>query len=171
VREIGCCNFSGQQIQEAADTSAARKLRAFASAQNRLNLLRQEAMDEVVPACEKNGLGFLPFFPLASGLLTGKYRRGEPPPAGSRMAENVSPELAKKALSDKTLAKVEALEKFAAERGRSVLELAVAWLAAQPRVSSVIAGASRPEQVLANAKGLSWKLDAGEAAKAAALAR
>jgi len=169
VREIGCCNFTAAQIDEAGAAGTRRALRRFASAQNRLNLLRQEALDAVVPACATHSMGFLPYFPLASGLLTGKYRPGDAPPAGSRMAENVSPDLAKKALSEKTLARVAALEEFATARGHSVLELAVAWLIAQPAVASVIAGATRPEQVAQNVRAAAWTLSAEEAAQAGQL--
>lgn len=171
VLEIGCCNFSASQINEAAATGTRRALRRFSSAQNRLNLLRQEALADVVPACATHAMGFLPYFPLASGLLSGKYRRGEAPPPGSRMAENVAPEQAKKALSDRTLAKIEALEGFASARGHAVLELAIAWLVAQPSVASVIAGATRPGQVVANAKAAAWTLTPAEVAEAAAIAR
>jgi aryl-alcohol dehydrogenase-like predicted oxidoreductase len=171
VREFGCCNFSGAQIDEAAAAAGRGGLRRFASAQNRLSLLRQEALDDVVPACERYAMRLLPYFPLASGLLTGKYRRGEPPPRGTRFAENVPPEAAKKILSEQALAKVDALEQFARARGRGVLDLAIAWLVAQPEVGSVIAGATRPEQVAANARAAEWRLSPAEAAEAARLGR
>ena len=171
VREIGCANFSAAQIDEAASTAAAKKLHSFVSVQNRLSLLRQEALPEVIPACARHGMSFLPFFPLASGLLTGKYRRGVTPSADTRLGgTNVTDAARAKILSDKTLTKVEALESFAKQRGHDVLELAFAWLLAQPQVASVIAGATKPEQVIANVTAGGWKLTADEARQAGQLA-
>jgi aryl-alcohol dehydrogenase-like predicted oxidoreductase len=118
--------------------------------QNNYSLLERDIESEVTPACERFGLGILPYFPLASGLLTGKYRRGEPPAAGTRLAAR--PE----ALTDRVFDVVEKLEKYAAERGRSVLDVAIGGLAAQPAVASVIAGATKPEQVRANVAAGSW---------------
>ncbi|MBV9995898.1 MAG: aldo/keto reductase [Caulobacteraceae bacterium] len=171
VREIGCCNLSGAEIDEAARICAEAGLRPFVSAQNRLNLLRQEALDDVAPACERHRMGLLPYFPLAAGVLTGKYRRGEPPPADSRMGRgDVAAERAQKILT-RAFGPVEALEAFARARGHTVAELAVAWLAAQPTVASVIAGATRPQQVEANVRAAAWRLTAEEAAQAAKVAR
>ena len=171
VREIGCANFSVAQIDAAATAAKEKKLHPFASVQNRLSLLRQGALADVLPACTQHGTSFLPYFPLASGLLTGKYRRGMTPPADTRLGgTNVTDEVRAKILSDKSFARVEALESFAKQRGHGVLDLAFAWLLAQPAVASVIAGATRPEQVIANARAGAWKLTAAEATEAGRLA-
>ena len=169
VREIGCCNLDGPQIDAAMASARTRRTKAFASAQNRLNLLRQESLIDVVPACERHGLRLLPFFPLASGMLTGKYRRGEAAPPGSRLRENVAPEIARRMLSDAAFDRIEALEAYARDHGHALNELAVAWLAAQPSVASVICGATRPEQVIENTKGAHWRLTSDQAAAATAL--
>jgi aryl-alcohol dehydrogenase-like predicted oxidoreductase len=171
VREIGCCNLSGADLDEAARICAAAGLRPLVSAQNRLNLVRQEALEDVVPACLRHGMAFLPYFPLAAGVLTGKYRKGEPPAPGTRLGSNVTPEVAKRVLSDKALDRVERLQAFAQARGHTVAELAIAWLLVQPALASVIAGATRPEQVEANVRAAAWRLTAEEAAAAAAVTR
>jgi aryl-alcohol dehydrogenase-like predicted oxidoreductase len=116
-------------------------------------LLERAVEKEVVPACERFGLGLIPFFPLASGVLTGKYRRGQSPPEGTRLAASPN---AGRLLTDRNFDIVEALERFAAERQLSLLEVAIGGLAAQPSVVSVIAGATRPEQVQANAAAAAW---------------
>jgi len=154
VRYIGNSNFTGWQIAD-ADWTAAGATR-FVSAQNLYSLLERKAEFEVLPACEHFGLGFLPFFPLASGLLSGKYRRGEAPPEGTRLAAWGSRGAA--AMSDKNFDKVETLEAWAAERGHTILELAFAWLLGHDVVSSVIAGATTPEQVKTNAATAAWAL-------------
>src|SRR5690606_35580861 len=120
---------------------------------------------DVLPAVRAKGLGFLPYFPLASGLLTGKYRRGEPPPEGSRLANRhfAAP------LTDDNLALVERLQAYAEERGRTLLELAFSWLLAQPGLASVIAGATKPAQVMANVEAADWALSAAEMAEVAAI--
>jgi aryl-alcohol dehydrogenase-like predicted oxidoreductase len=171
VREIGCCNLSGAQIDAAMTAAQSLGVRPFASAQNRLNLLRQESLSDVVPACERHGLRLLPFFPLASGLLTGKYRRGQPPAAGSRLHDNVAPEVAARMLSSAAFDRLEALEAYAHAQGHSLAELAVAWLAAQPVIASVICGATRPAQVMDNVKGADWRLSSRQVAEVAALGR
>lgn len=155
VLEIGNSNFSGAQIEEAEGVSRARGLARFVSAQNHYNLLAREPEGDVLPACEAHGLGFLPYFPLASGLLTGKYRRGEPAPDGTRLA-TVPAERAERILSERNFDVVERLEAIARERGRTTLDVAIGWLAARPLVASVIAGATRPEQVRANAAAGAW---------------
>jgi aryl-alcohol dehydrogenase-like predicted oxidoreductase len=155
VLEIGCSNFTGAQIDEAMEVSSSRGLARLASAQNYYNLLHRAPEDDVVPACERHGLGLLPYFPLANGLLTGKYRRGEPPPADARLARLPS-EQTSAFLTDRNFEIVEKLEKLTAERGHTLLELAVSWLASRPAVASVIAGATKPEQVRANASAASW---------------
>jgi aryl-alcohol dehydrogenase-like predicted oxidoreductase len=154
VRYVGNSNFSGWQIAD-ADWTASGGTR-FVSAQNQFSLLERRVEHEVLPACEHFGLGFLPFFPLGSGLLSGKYKRGEKPPEGTRLAAWGSRGAA--ALSDKNFDKVEALTGWAEERGHTILELAFAWLLGHPVVSSVIAGATSPEQVNANAATAAWAL-------------
>jgi aryl-alcohol dehydrogenase-like predicted oxidoreductase len=155
VREIGNSNFSGAQIDEAAEIAAEHGWAAFVSAQNYLNLLERGPLTDVVPACQRHGLGQLPYFPLASGLLTGKYRRGEPPPDGTRMAGGSHWQ---SFLSDKNFDAVERLTAFAASRDHAILDLAFAWLLAQPTLASVIAGATKPEQVAANVAAAEWQL-------------
>ena len=154
VRYVGNSNFTGWQIADADWTSSGAT--RFISAQNQFSLLERKVEHEVLPACEHFGLGFLPFFPLGSGLLSGKYRRGEAPPKGTRLAAWGSRGAA--ALSDKNFDKVEALAGWAEERGHTLLELAFAWLLGHPVVSSVIAGATSPAQVAANAATAAWEL-------------
>jgi aryl-alcohol dehydrogenase-like predicted oxidoreductase len=155
VRYVGSSNFSGWQIAD-ADWAATRHDRErFVSAQNHYSLLERGAEAEVIPACEHYGIGQLPYFPLANGVLTGKYRRGEPLPAGSRLGGNAT--RAEQLLTEETYDRVEGLEKLAAERGVSLLHVAIGGLAAQPAVASVIAGATRAEQVHANADAGLWE--------------
>ena len=158
VRYIGCSNFSGWQIADAHWTAARDRANPFVSAQNLMSLLERDVLREVIPACDHFGLGMLPYFPLASGLLTGKYRRGESPPEGTRLG---APRAAR-ALSERNFDRVEALAAFAEERGRSLLELAFGWLLSTPAVSSVIAGATSPEQVRANVAASTMRLDDAE---------
>jgi aryl-alcohol dehydrogenase-like predicted oxidoreductase len=165
VRYIGNSNFAGWQIAD-ADWTAAGATR-FVSAQNQFSLLDRKVEFEVLPACEHFGLGFLPFFPLASGLLSGKYQRGEAPPEGTRLAAWGA--RGQQALSDKNFDKVEKLETWASERGHTILELAFAWLLGHPVVSSVIAGATSPEQVKANAATADWELTPEEVKEVADL--
>lgn len=154
VRYLGNSNYTGWQIAD-ADWTAAGQSR-FVSAQNLYSLLERDVEREVLPACEHFGLGFLPFFPLASGLLSGKYRRGEPPPEGTRLqAWGARGEAA---MTDANFDRVEALEAWAKERGHTILELAFAWLLGHEVVSSVIAGATTPEQVKTNAATAAWRL-------------
>jgi aryl-alcohol dehydrogenase-like predicted oxidoreductase len=162
VRAVGCSNLSGAQIAEATTKSQERKIVNFVTAQNEWSLLKRDAERDVIPACDKYGLGQLPFFPLASGMLTGKYRRGEEFAAGTRLA-TISH--FKGLASDANFTKIEALQAFAKKRGHTILELAVSWLASHPCVSSVIAGATTPEQVRANAAAANWKLSAEELAE------
>jgi aryl-alcohol dehydrogenase-like predicted oxidoreductase len=157
VREIGNSNFSGAQIDEAESVSQRMGLARFVSAQNHFNLLHREPLQDVVPACVQHGLGVLPYFPLASGLLTGKYRRGEPAPVGTRLSQ-LPEERASRVMSERNFDQVERLSAFADERGHTILELAFAWLAAQPAMSSIIAGATTPEQVAANVAAVDWRL-------------
>jgi aryl-alcohol dehydrogenase-like predicted oxidoreductase len=163
VRYIGSSNFSGWQIAEAAHVARARGCASFVSAQNHWSLLDRGAEREVVPAALHYGIGVLPYFPLAHGLLTGKVRRGQEPPAGTRLAEQshlITPE---------RLDRVEALTAWAEKHGRSVLDVAVGALAALPGCGSVIAGATRPEQVRANAAAGDWEPTAEELAEITAL--
>ena len=155
VREIGCSNFSVEQIREAA---GAAKGARFVSVQNEFSLFHREPEKGVLQECEKEGMAFLPYFPLANGLLTGKYRIGKKPPEGSRAAEGFGP----KVFTKRNLEIVEALIKFAEARSHSVLELAFGWLLSHKPVASVIAGASRPEQVRANANSTSWQLSSDD---------
>jgi aryl-alcohol dehydrogenase-like predicted oxidoreductase len=153
VREIGSSNFSGWQIADADWTSRTKSLARFVSAQNRYSVLDRDAEHEVIPACVHFGQAMIPYSPLANGLLTGKYRRGEPPPAGARLSE----ERLRPYLSDERFDVVEALGAFASERGVSILDVAIGGLAAMPAVASVIAGATSSDQVYANARAGSWR--------------
>jgi aryl-alcohol dehydrogenase-like predicted oxidoreductase len=152
VRYLGNSNFIGWQIADADWTARAGGLTPFVSAQNEYSWLKRGVETEVLPACERFGLGMLPFFPLASGLLTGKYVRGAEAPAGSRLSE---PRVAHR-LAAAPWDTIEAIESYAKARGISMLSVAVGGLAAQPAVASVIAGATRPEQVAANVAAALW---------------
>ena len=169
VLYIGNSNYAGWQIADADWTARGAHFARFVSAQNNYSLLERHVAHEVLPACERFGLGFLPFFPLASGLLTGKYRRGEPPPEGTRLAA-MGPRAAQ-AMNDRSFDRVEALEAWARDRDHTILELAFAWLLGQPVVSSVIAGATAPEQVAANAATADWRLTSEEVAEVTALVK
>jgi aryl-alcohol dehydrogenase-like predicted oxidoreductase len=166
VREIGCSNFSAPQLREAEEAAAGGA--RFVSVQNQWNLLQREDEAETVPEVERLGIGYLPYYPLASGMLSGKYARGEEAPAGTRLVH--FGERGGGILSDRNFDVVDAATAWAAERGHSVLELALAWLAAKPVVASVIAGATRPEQVRANAAAADWVLTPDEVAEVDALA-
>ncbi|HEX9991287.1 MAG TPA: aldo/keto reductase [Acidimicrobiales bacterium] len=157
VRVIGHSNFSAEQVDEAAAAAVREAVTPFASAQNHYNLLARAIERDVIPACQRHGLAMLPYFPLASGLLTGKYRRGEEAPDGTRVA-TMDPSRAERLLSDRHFDVVERLEELATSRERTLLELAMSWLAAQPTVASVIAGATRPEQVRDNVAAVGWHL-------------
>jgi aryl-alcohol dehydrogenase-like predicted oxidoreductase len=153
VRYIGSSNFSGWQVADAEWTARTRGYERFISAQNEYNLLDRGVERDLVPALEQYGVGLVPFFPLASGLLTGKYRRGEPAPAGSRLQA-----WGREAdLNDSTFDVVEGLTAFAEERKLSLLDVAIGGLLAQPAVSSVIAGATSREQVRANVAAAAWQ--------------
>jgi aryl-alcohol dehydrogenase-like predicted oxidoreductase len=167
VRYVGCCNFSAVQVTEAAWTAKTGKLTPFISAQNRHNVLEARMSQDLADACEKHGLGFLPFYPLAAGLLTGKYKLGEPPAPGTRLS--TPNRFYDGLLSDKNLTNVAKLTAFAKERDRSILELGIGWLASQKIVSSVICGATKPEQVEANAKASTWRMTPDEMKKIDAL--
>jgi aryl-alcohol dehydrogenase-like predicted oxidoreductase len=158
VRQIGCSNHSEAQIEGALSTSRERDLARFVSVQNEYSLLHREPeKNGVIEACQRNGLALLPYFPLASGMLTGKYTRGKEAPAGSRLA-GMSASRADRFANARNFDRVERLEAFVKERGHTILELAISWLVAQPVVASVIAGATSPEQVQANAEAAKWQL-------------
>jgi aryl-alcohol dehydrogenase-like predicted oxidoreductase len=163
VREIGCSNFSSIQL-DAAD-EAARGRSRFVSVQNEYSLLHREPEKEVLGTCERLELAFIPYFPLASGLLTGKYRLGQPPPKG-RLTTIAS--LSEK-LNDDALSVVESLIAFAERHGHSILELAFAWLLAKPAVTSVIAGAMSAEQLHQNVRAAEWKMSDDQVAEVDAL--
>jgi aryl-alcohol dehydrogenase-like predicted oxidoreductase len=158
VREIGASNFTVEMIDEAEAASRDHGFARFVSVQNEYSLLRRlPEQGGVLDACVRHRIAFLPYFPLASGLLTGKYRRDEPPPEGTRFA-NMPSERQQQSFTEKNFNRVEALEAWASERGHSLLELAISWLLARPAVASVIAGATKPAQVTANAAAAGWAL-------------
>ena len=168
VRYLGNSNFTGWQIADADWIARNEHMNRFVSAQNNYSLLERKVEFEVTPACERFGLGVLPFFPLASGLLTGKYRRGKAPPEGTRLAAWGA--RGASALNDKNFDRLEALSAYAEARDHDLLDLAFAWLLGHGAVSSVIAGATKPEQVKANAGAASWKLTPEEVTEVAGLA-
>ncbi|MGA1195888.1 MAG: aldo/keto reductase [Candidatus Latescibacterota bacterium] len=157
VRYIGCSNYQSWQVCEAIWTSRTKNFVPFSTVQPHYNMLNREIEKELVPFCKTYGVGILPYFPLANGFFTGKYKRGETAPEGSRLSEND-----RGMFTDKNFDILEGLEKFAQEREHTVLDLAFAWLLANPCVSSVIAGATKPEQITANAKTSGWQLTAEE---------
>ncbi len=157
IVEFGCSNFSEAMLSE-AEAARAPGAPGFVSVQNQYSILHRDPEDDVLDYAARNTIAFLPYYPLASGLLSGKYRAGEPPPAGTRLA--AMGDAAAEALSEDRLAKVAALEALAAAAGHSVVELAVAWLLSKPAVASVIAGATRPEQITANVAADGWELSA-----------
>jgi aryl-alcohol dehydrogenase-like predicted oxidoreductase len=169
VRYIGNSNFSAWQTVDAHWISRSRGLASYVSAQNQYNLLDRRIERELVPACREFGVGILPYFPLASGFLTGKYRRGAELPKGARLS--LVQRMAQQTLTDENFATLERLEKFASSHEHTMLELAVGWLASQPQVSSVISGATSPDQVTQNVKAGNWKLSAGELAEVDKLTR
>jgi aryl-alcohol dehydrogenase-like predicted oxidoreductase len=160
VRYLGHSNFAAWRAADAAWIARTRGLAPFVSAQNHYNLLRREVEADLVPACQRFGVGVLPYFPLASGLLTGKYRRGATAPEGTRL----SGERFASRLEQAPWDTIEALERYADERGLSMLDVAIGGLAAQPAVASVIAGATRPEQVRANVAAGAWQPSATDLA-------
>ena len=160
VRHIGSSNFSAQQIEEADRVARERGLTRFVSAQNHYSLVEREVEDEILPTCERLGIGMLPFFPLASGLLTGKYTRGETATEGR---------LAGREIPEERWDRLERLRRFADERGISLLEVAIGGLAAMPAVASAIAGATKPDQVRANVKAGEWEPSAEDLAALEAL--
>jgi aryl-alcohol dehydrogenase-like predicted oxidoreductase len=158
VRAIGCSNFSAQELREAERVARDAGLTAFVTVQNQYSLLEREIEAEVVPAAVELGVGIIPYFPLAHGLLTGKYRRGEGAPEGSRLSGGDLP-------GDEVFDVLEALERFAGDRGLSMLDVGIGGLAAQPGVVSVIAGVTSPDQVRANAAAVAWQPSAEDLAE------
>ncbi|MFL5917846.1 MAG: aldo/keto reductase [Gaiellaceae bacterium] len=151
VRYVGHSNLEAAQVEEVDALARDRGWARPVSAQNEYSLLRREAEEELLPVCERLGLGVLPYFPLASGLLTGKYRRGQERPEGTRLFSR------DEVFTDEKFDRIEALERYAEERGVTLLQVAIGGLAAQPAVASVIAGATKPEQVRANAAAGDWE--------------
>ena len=163
VRYIGCSNMVAWQVADAQWTARDLGLGGFASAQDEYSLLKRGAEKDLIPAIAHYGMGLLPYFPLANGALTGKYKRGAAMPEGARLTK--LPERAGQIFSEDNWHKIEGLTAFAEQRGHSLVELAFSWLAAQPAVSSVIAGATRPEQIAANVKAADWALTAEDLAE------
>jgi aryl-alcohol dehydrogenase-like predicted oxidoreductase len=161
VRLIGCSNFSARQLAEAEQVAREQGTVRFVAAQNHYNLLRVDDREEMLPLCRALGIAYVPYFPLASGLLTGKYRRGEPAPPGTRLTGLT--------IDPATFDRIKTLSRFAAERGHTLLELAVSALASTPGIPSVIAGATSVEQVRANALAGSWHLSTEDLAALAVL--
>ena len=154
VRAIGCSNFSAEQLAEADRVAREQGTARFTVLQNHYSLLERGDDEDVLPLCRELGIAYIPYFPLASGLLTGKYQRGEPAPEGTRLHG--------REIDDARLTRVEALKRFADERGHGLLDLAISALVSTPGIGSVIAGATKPEQVRANAAAASWHLGADD---------
>jgi aryl-alcohol dehydrogenase-like predicted oxidoreductase len=161
VREIGCSNFSAEQLRAAEEAATLAGGARFVSVQNEYSLLHREPEREVLTECERLGIAFIPYFPLASGLLTGKYRQGQPAPEGSRLQSKRGERL----LTDRNLPVVEKLIEFSESRGHTILELAFSWLLEWPAVASVIAGATSSEQARSNAAAAGWRLSDEELAE------
>jgi aryl-alcohol dehydrogenase-like predicted oxidoreductase len=164
VRYVGHSNLDAAQVEEIDALARERGWARPVSAQNRYSLLHRDAETELLPTCERLGIGVLPYFPLASGLLTGKYRRGQPRPEGTRLATR------DEVFTDETFDRLEALEAFAEQRGASLLSVAIGGLLGQPAIASVIAGATKPEQVRANAVAGEWEPSEDDLAALNALA-
>ena len=160
ARYVGCSNYAGWQVVESHWVAKSEHLTPFITAQNQYNLLERNIERELVPACKRYGLSVLPYFPLASGFLTGKYRPGEPPPEGTRLA-GMGP-MAARVLNEKNFDTLMKLEGVAQRSGHAMLDLAIGWLASQPYVGSVIAGATKPEQVEQNVKAAEYRLSPEE---------
>jgi aryl-alcohol dehydrogenase-like predicted oxidoreductase len=169
VRYTGCSNYAGWQLADSLGISRQNGLAAYVCAQNQYNLLDRSIERELVSACQHFNVGIIPYFPLASGFLTGKYRPATAPPTGTRLA--TTQRLADQVLTERNFAVLKRLEGFVSECGHGLLELSVSWLAAQPQVASVICGATRPEQVSENVQALSWKLSSDELAEVDRLTR
>jgi aryl-alcohol dehydrogenase-like predicted oxidoreductase len=169
VLDIGCSNFSASQLEEAAKVAADRGLTPFVTVQNEYSLVEREPEAQVLPACERLGISLMPYFPLAGGLLTGKYRPGEARPEGTRFAK---PGSGGDFLTEEKFELLAGLTSFAEARGHTILELALSWLASNRAVASVISGATSPEQVIANASATrAWRLSTEDLAEVERLAR
>lgn len=168
VKHIAVSNVDLAQLEEAAAAATAEGLH-LAGCENRYSLVTRDADADILPACERLGVGLIPFYPLESGILTGKYRRGETAAPGTRFAEGSQIWPADRWLTDEVFDKVDRLQSFADAKGVSLLDLAIGGLAAMPAVGSVIAGATRPEQAVANAKAGDWVPDAATLAELVAL--
>jgi aryl-alcohol dehydrogenase-like predicted oxidoreductase len=166
VRYIGCSNMSASQLVEAQRISQANGLQRFIACQDQYNLLSRQLEAKIIPAIESHRLALMPYFPLASGMLTGKYAFGAPIPAGSRMSYQ---RYSDRFLNDENFHIVEKLREFCARRNRSLVELAFGWLLSKPVIGCVIAGASTPEQIQQNVAAIDWRLDAAEMAEVARL--
>ena len=163
VRYVGCSNLPSWQVVDALWTSRHNGLASFISCQDEYSLVVREHEHQLIPAMQANGLGLLPYFPLACGLLTGKYKRNAAPPAGTRLAN--MQQRADQYLTQENFGIVEKLTEFAEKRGHTILDLAFSWLAAKPTVTSVIAGATKPEQITQNVSAASWALTPEEIAE------
>ncbi len=168
VRYIGCSNFAGWQLVEAQCAAKAAGGARFVSAQNEYSLINRRIERDILPLCGRFGVSMLPYFPLASGFLTGKYQRDAAAPAGARLT--AAGPMADRIFTDRNWKLLDGLQAFAAARGKTVLDVAMAWTAAQPGIGCVIAGATKPEQVEANVRALEWKLTPEEVAEISALA-
>lgn len=151
IRYYGCSYFTGAQMQEAVDEAKRAGLKGFVTAQNAWNMLEREIETDLIPVCDSNAIGLLPYYPIAKGLLTGKYRKGDAAPEGSRLSGD-------QYLADANFDLLERLEAYARDHGHELLTLAISWLAAQPSIASIISGASRPDQMISNATAARWKL-------------
>jgi aryl-alcohol dehydrogenase-like predicted oxidoreductase len=160
LRYIGCSNFSAWQLSDALWTSRFHNITPFVTVQTQYNILERQIEQELVPCCLSHGIGVIPWGPLGGGFLTGKYRKGEQAPAGTRLSKPMP--MYDRLMNDANWEKLAKLEAFASERGHSVGELAIAWLLAHPWLSTVIAGARLPEQVPLNAAAADWKLNSEE---------
>ncbi|MFT5176194.1 MAG: aryl-alcohol dehydrogenase-like predicted oxidoreductase [Gammaproteobacteria bacterium] len=158
IRYYGCSYFSGAQMRQAAGAAQRAGLRGFVTAQNAWNMLEREIEADLIPVCKANEIGVLPYYPIAKGLLTGKYRRDDAAPAGSRLSGD-------QYLADANFDLLERLQNYAREHGHELLTLAMSWLAAQPSIACIISGASRPEQVAANAGAVRWNLTSTQLAE------
>jgi aryl-alcohol dehydrogenase-like predicted oxidoreductase len=163
VRYVGHSNLNAAQVEEVDAMCRERGFTRPVSAQNQYSLLRREAEEDLLPTCERLGVGVLPFFPLSSGLLTGKYRRGQPRPPGTRLSDREG------VFTDETFDRLEALEEFAQVRGLTLLQVAIGGLLAQPVIASVIAGATKPEQARANVEAAEWEPTADDVAELSSL--
>jgi aryl-alcohol dehydrogenase-like predicted oxidoreductase len=163
IRYFGCCNFSGWQLAEAWWISQVKSLNQFITVQNEYNLLNREIEKELMPCCEAHGIGVIPWGPLAAGFLTGKYRREQQPPSETRLAK--VQEIQTLLWNDANFEIINKFQDYAEVRGHTLAELAIAWVLSHPWISTVIAGATRSDQLLANAKAASWKISTIERAE------